>query len=155
MRVKRQAHLEMEKMEKLESLMFLKILSATICLGWPLIFVLFILLEHKQGFLFIFLVLFSVSNLGVVNSRLNSRDPGRRHKIIVSRWSQQGISRSVERQNNADFILKLLPDKGLLEKLHHSILRLIAVNRGWMWKTVRMICGGCRRDNIPWYTATI
>ena len=45
----------------------------------------FILLEHKQGFLFIFLVLFSVSNLGVVNSRLNSRDPGRRHKIIVSR----------------------------------------------------------------------
>ena len=43
----------------------------------------FILLEHKQGFLFIFLVLFSVSNLGVVNSRLNSRDPGRRHKIIV------------------------------------------------------------------------
>ena len=84
-------------------LIHLKILSATfstgitfqlncfadaliiICLGWPWIFVMFILLEHKQGFLFIFLVLFSVSNLGVVNSRLNSRDPGRRHKIIVSR----------------------------------------------------------------------
>ena len=100
-----------------------------ICLRWPWIFVMFILLEHKQGFLFIFLVLFSVSNLGVVNSRLNSRDPGRRHKIIVSRWSQQGISRSVGRQNNADFILKLLPDKGLLEKLRHILQRFLAVNR--------------------------
>ena len=108
-------------------------------------FVMFILLEHKQGFLFILQILFSVSNLGVVNSRLNSRDPGRRHKIIVSRWSQQGISRSMGRQKKRWFHLKIATGQGTVRITSQT--RFLAVRS--LWTAVE--CG----KRFVWYVGDV